>query len=348
LVEVIRIADGKAVARWDPDWHQIFKQTTSKKFAPAFGPNSLLPNHPLLLPDGDIVFNTTTALVRMGVCSSRPVWVLDEVMHHSNELDANGDIWVPTVSTEGLADSAWLRDRVRDDALARVSQDGKLLERRSFAGILRANGLQALLLGTSGLLVNEDPIHLNEIKVAPGDSQYWRRGDLLISARHMSTVFLYRPSTNRILWYRTGPWMNQHSADFVGDHQISVFDNNVLANAPAGRAFIGQGDVNRVVVFDFGDGSSTEPFADLLRLSRPMTVTGGRARVLPDGGLFVEETESGRHLRFSRSALQWSRLNDYDARRVGLVSWSRYLTADEAAGPLEALSTRKCQLASGG
>jgi len=41
--------------------------------------------------------------------------------------------------------------------------------------------------------------------------------------------------------------------------------------------------------------------------------------------------------------LLWSRVNDYDDKRIGAVAWSRYLTAEEASIPLRALDTRKCQ-----
>jgi len=342
VVKLIRISDGATVAKWDPDWAGIYQKITDKKFVPKGTPFESRAVHPILLADGDIVFNNGNFMARMGACDRQPVWVLDEVMHHSNELAATDSIWAPSVSGDGLSDNPWLRDRVRDDALARVSLGGQLLERQSFARILRDNGLQAMLLGTFGLHLNVDPIHLNQISVAPRDAKYWNRGDLLISARHLSTIFLYRPSTGKILWYQTGPWMNQHSVDFVDDHRISVFSNNVVSAIPKEHAFMSKEETNRVFLYDFEKGSVSEPYAKLLAEARPLTITEGRAQVLADGGLFIEETNYGRHLRFSRDRLLWSRVNDYDEKRIGMVSWSRYLTADEAKQPLEALAKRKC------
>lgn len=202
--------------------------------------------------------------------------------------------------------------------------------------------MQALLLGTFGPRLNEEPIHMNQIQIAPRDSRHWRRGDLLISARYLSTVFLYRPSTGRILWHQTGPWMNQHSVEFVDDHRISVFDNNIVSGIPNEHAFMTPSDTNRVFLYDFHTRWASQPFATLLAEARPLTISEGRARVLPDGGLFIEETNYGRHLRFTRDRLLWSRVNDYDDQRIGMVSWSRYLTADEARGPLQALASRHC------
>lgn len=342
VVQLIRIADGAVIARWNPDWPAIYAQVASKGLTYVGGPNVARAFHPVLLDDGDIIFNNDTSLVRMKSCSPKPVWVLDDVMHHSNELDLDGSLWVPSVSKDGLADNPWLNDRIQDNALAHVSTGGRVLDKQSFARILRDNGLQAMLLGTSGHQLNKDPIHLNEIRVARQSGRHWQRGDLLMSARHLSTVFLYRPSTGKILWHQTGPWMNQHSADFVDDHRISVFDNNVVSGAPKEHAFLLPSDTNRVLLYDFDTGQASQPFATLLAETRPITITEGRARVLPDGGLFIEETNYGRQLRFTQDRLLWSRVNDYDVKRIGMVSWSRYLTADEARVPLQALAAGHC------
>lgn len=346
IVKMIRISDGVVIARWMPDWATILQRTSAKKYASLGSVYAAKTVHPLLLDDGDIVFgHHGGSIVRMSPCNSSPVWVLDEIVHHSIEPDEHGTgVWAPSVSGEGFSDNPWLQERVRDDAIAHVSLDGRLLERYSFVRILRQNGLQALLLGISGGKLSNDPIHLNEIKVARIDSRYWKRGDLLVSARHMSTIFLYRPSTNKIIWYKTGPWMSQHSADFVDDHRISVFDNHVTGGSVAEKShvFMSPNDINRVYLYDFDNGQLTQPYEALLARARPSTITAGRARILPDGGLFLEETNYGRELRFAKDRLLWSLVNDYDEKRIGVVSWSRYLTAEEVVVPLRAIVERGC------
>ena len=191
--------------------------------------------------------------------------------------------------------------------------------------------------------INTDPIHINQIKVANKDSRYWKRGDLLISARHLSTLFLYRPSTDKIIWHQTGPWMNQHSVDFVDDHRISVFNNNVVSGpVNMKQMFMKPDGTNQVLVYDFDTRQVSQPFAALIAKARPISITEGRARLLPDGGLFLEETNYGRDMRFTKDKLLWSRVNDYDKERIGMVSWSSYLTAAEASIPLRALASRQC------
>ena len=341
IVRLIRIMDGKELFRWDPNWDYIDSKISDKKFYEKGSKFNLFANHPLLASNGDIIFNTFNSLIRMDICNRVPLWILDEAMHHSNEFDEYGNIWTPSISNEGFADNPWLHDRVRDDAIALVSPSGNLIRRHSFAKILRENDLE-FLLSLGNARTGFDLVHLNQISVARNSSIFWQAGDLLISARSLSTVFLYRPSTNRVIWFKTGPWMAQHSANFVGDHMISVFDNHTFGGTPTRQPFLIPGDNNRVVLFDFVTQLTSEPFKELLRQSRPVTKGQGRARVLPDGGLFVEETNFGRHLRFSTGRLLWSRVNDYNDVYIGAVSWSRYLTANEAITPLGALRDKKC------
>jgi hypothetical protein len=345
LVQMIRIADGHVIVQWNPNWLEIHNKTSNKKEAPKGDIKSLRAFHPLLLDNGDIIFNTSASLVRLSSCKKKPVFVLDNIIHHSIELDRSGSgIWAPSVAEDGLLESPYLTSVVRDDSLAHISIDGDVLENRSFSKILINNGLKAMLLGhfaTSNDI--QDPIHLNQISVAKTDGQYWHQGDLLISARNLSTVFLYRPSTDKIVWYQTGPWLNQHSAEFVDDHRISIFDNNVVTTWPKGEEFFIKGDTNHVMVYDFKTKQVTEPFAELLSTARILSVTEGRARLLPDGGLFIEDTNNGRHLRFSADHLLWSRINDYDKKHIGMVTWSRYLTADEVIVPLRAIDALPCQ-----
>jgi hypothetical protein len=339
IVSLIRIADGNVLAHWVPDWEdEVINRITPSNYTK----NNLRTIHPILMPDGDVVFNTGHSMVRMGSCSRKPVWVLDEETHHSVEIDNDGNIVAPAVSRDGFDDNPWLRDRIRDDAIAKISPNGKLLEKRSFVEIMRENGLQALLLGTHGGQLNKDPIHLNQITVARTTTLYWQHDDLLISTRHLSTIFLYRPSTGRIIWYKTGPWMNQHSVSFVGDHQIVVFNNNVIAAAYMPQHFLTPGQINGVMVYDFVTQQVSEPYAKLLDETKPVTVTEGLVQLLPDGGLFIEESEFGRHLRFTQDRLLWSRINDYDDKHIGLVSWSRYLTPEEVALPLRVIANKKC------
>ena len=39
-------------------------------------------------------------------------------------------------------------------------------------------------------------------------------------------IILYRPTTNKVLWYQQGPWIYQHDVDILGNNEISIFSPN--------------------------------------------------------------------------------------------------------------------------
>jgi len=342
VIKLIRISDGRDLAVWVPDWRLIAEKSVPAMNEAGFGAKSIMATNPVFDNTGAVVFNAGWSLVKLAACSNTPAWVIGREFHHSVEVDADGDFWVPTVGGSGYSWSAALQSRFRDDAIGRVSADGKLLQVTSVAGLLIRNDLLGLLLGAQGGVENTDPVHLNQISVAKTSSAYWEKGDLLLSLRNLSTVLIYRPSSDKVVWYKTGPWVNQHNAAFLGDHQISVFNNNALVYSEAADAFLPPSGANGVSVYDFQTGEVSEPFKALLALSPVQTATQGRAQLLVDGGLFIEETQSGRHLRFTSRGLLWQRINYFDEQHLGALAWSRYLSADEAAIGLAALARAGC------
>jgi hypothetical protein len=332
VVQLLRIATGEEVVRWSPDWRAVHAASEHHRFAPKGLYKQLLALHPLVLDDASIIFNTGSVLARLKRCEQHPEWILNGIYHHSNELAGDGTFWTPSVNQEisPAYQHSLLREQLRDDSLANYTKEGKLIENRSFAKILRDNGLEHLIFGFGGLGFQDDPIHLNQITPALEGGRFWARGDLLISARHLSTVFLYRPSTNKIIWYKTGPWLNQHSVMFVGEESISVFDNNVFgANPTLEPPFQSESDTNRFWVFNFSTNALEQPYATVLQAARVRTVTEGRGHIVSGNRLFVEETNFGRHLMLTETGVQWSRLNHIrNDEDLGRVAWSRYIEAE--------------------
>jgi hypothetical protein len=343
LIKLIRISDGMEVIKWNPDWDLILKKSTQKKFADYVTLESARAVHPVLLDNGDIIFSAVTSLVKMSPCSSEPIWLTDQIVHHSVEVDDEGNIWAPSVDDFTWDGLQKLRGSIRDDAIAKFSKDGKFLSKISILKIFYDNNLLALAIGSNGYGLNPDPIHLNQISIAPFDTRHWQKGDLLISARHLSTVFLYRPNTNKIIWYKTGPWLYQHSARFVDDHRISIFSNNVVSIKKGVQGFLREDDINRVFLYDFDNKQVSEPYENLLKKDRPRTITQGRAEVLNDGGLFLEDTEAGRYLRYSTDKLMWSKINNYDNNHVGNIAWGRYIYGVDAEKIIKSVNYR-CNL----
>lgn len=330
-IKLIRISDNKTMALWTPDWRSIGERTTLKDwYEIKQNTSAFIAVHPLPLPGGDLVFNTGYSLVRINACSSKIDWVLDQMAHHSIEFDRNKKhIWTAGTVKNGFGGSHIFQDWLRDDSLMKVSLEGAIIENISFSDILIENGLSALLFGSLALVEQRDPIHINQITEAQTSTRFWEAGDLLISARHLNAVFLYRPSTRKIVWFKHGPWNHQHAARFLGNSKIVVLDNNVVDLGNGRFEFLGPDRINRVLVYDLSTDEISEPFRQMLLKMQPRSPTNGRAEILADGSLFFEESDKGRHFRLSKDKLHWARINHYGETDVGRVGWSRYLTKIE-------------------
>ena len=342
VVQLIRLSDDQLLWEWRPDFRRINEVQSQSKYMAIDSAISGRAMDPVVQEDGSLIFNTFSRLVRLDLCGEVR-WAIAGPFHHSVEQDGNGNIWVPAVHEKSFPGNEWLNEFMRDDALGQVSVDGQVLGIYSFAQILIRNGLNAHVFGHSfNKISGDDPFHINDIQPARSDGDYWLKGDLLISARNLSTVFLFRPATAKILWYKTGPWVNQHDANFVDAHRISVFGNDVLMDAPSSHTFANESGANQVYLYDFKTDSVSTPFAQLLESNPVRSVYEGRATVGDGDSLFIEETTAGRHLRFRDGKLLWSRLNWYDQNRIGVVSWSRYLTASDVRSLLELVSATRC------
>ena len=326
-ISLLRISDGKELAHWAPDWDGIYsaKELTGRVI--LGGPHFAQAIHPLVMGDGDLIMNTGQFFTRVRFCTSETVWVSKETGHHSLEFSADGNILALSVSDQSISDSNYLNRNTRNDEIIKLSPEGKVIQEIPFGKVLIDNGLSHLLFGHTGQIFQPDPIHLNQVSEATTSSNYWQKGDLLISARHMSTVFIYRPSTAKVIWHKSGPWMNQHDTRFVDDHRISVFDNNSIASGPEIQdSFRTRNDFNKFEIYDFANDTISEPFAEMLGKMKPRSISEGRAQLLDDGGLFFEETNRAHIMRFSQSGLLWEKSNTLDNGKLGAIGWSRYLT----------------------
>jgi hypothetical protein len=344
IVQLIRVADGTVIAKWIPDWGYIHRQTSGHRLGPKGNSKAYRAINPQLLSDGSLIFNTSSSLVRLPLCSTKPSGVLDYPYHHSIELSSQGDsVWVPSVTEVFATDNPLLKDKLRDDSLAEVSLDGSVMKNLSFSKILAQNNMTVHMLGSNGSTVNLDPIHINQITPAASDSAYWQTNDLLISARHTSTVYLYRPSTGKIIWHKQGPWLNQHSAHFLNQNTIAVFGNDVYSNFPE-SPFIYKEGHNQIYKYDFTTGLAQKLHSESLYELKPKTVFEGRVRVLEDNSIFFEESNNARLFKLNPNGkLVWSYINTYDVNNLGAISWSRYITNKELHAMINIENT-KCMI----
>ncbi len=135
-------------------------------------------------------------------------------------------------------------------------------------------------------------------------------------------VFLYRPSTNQILWKGTGPFFHQHDVDILNEHKISIFNNN-SKDFEDGNVVDGN---NEVITYDFKTNKYSYYLNESLIKNDVRTIREGSSQILPNGDLFIEETEYARTLYFNADgSLRWTHLNRSQNGKTYYVSWSRIL-----------------------
>ena len=344
-IKLIRISDQHTIHEWVPDIDEIrkiHKKIDSDDLPPDFDftfltKNRFRPFHPLLLSDGSLIFHpdSWSFLTRITKCSDI-TWTANYQSHHSLEQDIQGNIWVPIRIFPTVYDT--INEKYIDDAIAQINLDGEVLYKKSITDLLLDNGYKGLLWGVGQNAFEFDPIHLNDIQPVLFNSKYWEIGDLFISIRNKSTVFLYRPRTNKILWLKTGPWLCQHDVNILNESQISVFDNNVVRSSPEEKN-IGH---NQVYIVDFEKDTIISPYSSILKDLNVMTRTEGRSKILENGDVFIDEMSTGRLLRVSTDTVKWEYTATIDSNNVGLGTWSRYLTYDQLKDVLPILENSKC------
>jgi hypothetical protein len=342
-VQLIRIRDQRRIYEWVPNIEELagFEEKLDSMYSKKISPWHFRVGHPLLLEDGGLVFHNVSPLFKIDLCSNLE-WSVEGVFHHSVERGDGGVIWVPSTldpsSYEGTGIKHW------DDTIAELSLDGRVLYKKSVSKILEENGYRGLLFSGS---FNSDPIHLNDIQPVLEDAEFWKRGDLFLSLRSRSTVLLYRPKTNKIIWLKTGPWLNQHDVNIVGQSSITVFGNDAIdgaVNPGMWKAYIVFPDGHsNIYQFDFKTGLIKKPYSAILKAMDVRSVGEGRAKLLRNQDILVEETEYARMLLLTPDRVKWEYVRRVDEDHLAMLTWSRYLTEEQVKSILPKLESATCE-----
>ena len=334
IVELVDLTNFEVLHTWNPNidaMNDLVKLKDEFKYLKRDkGDKRSLLIHPKLTKDGGLLFTNTAPLKKIDSCSRLIFQNTHDQFHHSIEIDIDGNIWVPshlypqTLPITKIGNI--IRDEdggFKDDAIVKLSSDGKLLYEKSLSQILIDNGIEYILFTIGDInKFTTDPIHLNDIQPVDFNTEFWKKGDVFLSLRHQSMVLLYRPSTNKIIWRGTGLFFHQHDVDILDDHRISIFNNN-------SKTFINGDKVdghNEVIIYDFKSNQYYSYLKDSLVQNDVRTNTAGRSEILPGGDLIIEETNFGRTLYFnSDGSLRWTHLNRADNGNVYKVAWSRIM-----------------------
>lgn len=336
IIQLLEVKSGKVLKEWIPDSKQIdvlsYNPNNPRKREKT---SDLNLRHPLMLKDSSIIIGTEYSLLKIDK-DSKIVWVNNSIeAHHSVEQNQNGEL---LVTGRNLRSNQYdflpfakedYNKYLYDDTIDKVDPEtGELLSSTSIIDILLENGYEDLFK-RDGFVIS-DPIHLNDIQPALDSSEHWQIGDLLLSCKNLSVVFLYRPSTNKILWLQQGPWLNQHDADFLKDGRIAIFDNNILEYHKTDandfhEILYGCFSYNDVYLVDLRDNQLSKPYSKLFADNDINTLGQGRSEILPNGDIFIEETDDGKVFIGDTINKKMEFVRRVDDQHITYLNWSRII-----------------------
>ena len=302
----------------DDLWSELTLKSARKDIKVDMAANRFGNIHALLDFEGN-VYVSQGPLIKTDFCSTLSIVNQDSFYHHSLSMDHEGNLWTPSYIEPKSVDLGPFN--FLDDAVAKISKSGTLLMERSIVQILKDNGLGYLVYGTG--YSNFDPIHLNDIEPVINDGPFWEKGDIFLSVRNLSLVMLYRPSQNKVLWHKRGPWLHQHDVDVLDDNRISIFNNNVRLKNVFDMQLLGP---SNVAIYDFRTDAVTFPLQGAFDTLDIYTETNG-LQESHRGGFIIEETIYGRISHFDETeSLRWQFVNRDNDGNIYHLAWSRVIS----------------------
>ena len=274
--------------------------------------------HPLLLENGDLIFSSGEGpLVKIDKCSNH-IWSINKHFHHSIELYDKNLIIAPLV----IKNKSKKQFPILDHGFALVEHNnGNIIKEFSILKILEDNKKIGLLYGVGEF--EYDRVHLNDAENIKETDEYFNKGDIMLSSKHLSTVFLYRPSNNKIIWLKTGPWLNQHDVDYLGNGKFSIFGNDTFRYNQVENYDIFFDINNKIYIYDSKlDKIETIYDEGMINIKTP---TQGLHEILKNGDIFIENTDNFELIRLSENNIRWKYYNYLGNERIGSIHWSRYL-----------------------
>lgn len=324
VVDIVDLNNFKVIHTYKHDIAKMHAQVkNTKKFNRINiddSPNRFEYRHPLILNDGSLISDSENSIeFKIDFCSNLEWINEEEIFHHSKMLDHEGNLWIPGhMKPYSKYIKQYPIQNFNEDSIIKINTNGEILYIKSLMEILIENKIFDINNVDSDILQkNKDPVHLNDIEPALSDTQFWKKGDLFLSAKHLSAIIHYRPSNNKVINYIKGPFSQQHDVDIISDKEISIFNNN---------NFIVDNEFSEVIVYNFETKEFRKIFNNQLKNENFKTKSQGLSHIFNDGALMVEEQNHGRIILFNNQGQkEWEYVNKDTNGNIGFVSWSRVI-----------------------
>ena len=288
--------------------------------------------HPYLNKDGRLYYIIPwNDLVCFNTILNKEEWRVKGAFHHSVEVDSEGNIWACGATAPGSLrqnNKKLLKSQnFEDQAIVKISNQGKIIDSISIADLLIDGGMEYLLFGCSNPKFVFDPIHLNHVNPVNGDYGKIKKGTVLVSLRNLSTVLLIDPNSRKIEWSQTGPWMNQHCVNPIGNNSISVLDNHAFIFG-VDQYWLDPSWQTQVVTQNIEKNETKTVELNFKRDSIQIPIEGRSIQISPESWI-IEDSVHGTIFLFhnQKIILKWS--NVYPNGKVGYTSWCRFMRTEE-------------------
>ena len=320
VTSLFSLKRNKIIHQWIPPLDEIHKASPDYTKEYNLKKNYRM-QHPLLLNNGDLIFSSGEGpLVKIDKCSNL-LWANNRHFHHSIEK-FNEQLIISPIVIENKLKKEY---PILDHGFATVNiHNGKIEKEFSIFKILEENEKIGLLYGVGEF--EYDRVHLNDAEVINKSDEFVRSGDIMLSSKHLSTVFLFRPNENKIVWLQTGPWLNQHDIDYLGEGMFSIFGNDTFRYNEIESHDVFLDKNNKIYLYNLQNNKILTIFDNVM--SDIKTPTQGLHEILDNGDVFIEDTDNFRLLRLSNEKKRWEYFNFLGENKIGSIHWSRYLNED--------------------
>tara|TARA_Y100000590_G_C15735849_1_gene1018506 strand:+ start:2630 stop:3961 length:1332 start_codon:yes stop_codon:yes gene_type:complete len=329
-VQLFSLKEQKYLYSWKPPLEQIQKKSPNfidglnvKKFYRTM--------HPVLFDNGDLIFHSGGGpLVRIDKCNNLK-WIINDFYHHSNVF--YDDKLYSAITINHDKPSEYL-----NDAISIVNAENGEVEKNIEIFNIISKYLKDNLSLIYGIGEFErDLFHLNAIYPIKENDDFFKKNDLVVSLRNLSTILVYRKSTDQIIWIKTGPWINQHDAQYLGDGVFSVFsNNNIRGLEPKDFLFLKNSDV---IIYDLKNNTFKRPFSKYLKNAKMRS--SGLVEMLDDENAIIQLNNIGEIIRVNPQHKIWTYQNYLGDSKKGMINWSKYLKEKET--DLSFLSKDNCK-----
>jgi hypothetical protein len=281
-------------------------------------------SHSMMLPNGELLvvgrISEEERYVMRFDWEGRLLWRKDMPCHHDIGVTPDGRLMVLILEMRRLPEIS-VYDEVRDDGVAILSQEGEILERRSFYDMMKKRPDIFTFQMVKRSKGSIDLFHANSVRWMAhenlwGTHPIYARGNILISIRHQDTVAVFDWEKGELVWaWGQGEISAPHDAVVLQNGHFLIFDNGL------GRLWsrvLELDPVKREVVWEYKAPVPTDFY----------TAGRGSNQRLPNGNTLITESAEGRAFEVTPGGdMVWEYFNphvDSENRRAAFARVYRY------------------------